>query len=214
MCVRARARVVCVSVEGSEAEVVRGARHTLLHDRPVLTLEAHTNSSARTYEARDEARVHAIQAELVHARYVESDAGRPDGRAAGGGRKGTSDFISVTSQHPGGGHVAGGDHGLHEPHLDEHVYVVDEVCGGPGCRNLVCFPPGAPHTAAFAVSATRRMLERSGRLTRCESTRRVSLWGCLQASVRRVAARVRSEAPLSSRTQQPQALMQHRNATT
>ena len=128
-----------LDVEGHEAGVLRGASHTLRQHRPVLTLEAHTNTSVRHYDAADETRVDEMEDAL---------------RRAGYGR---------------------------------HVYVVDEVCGSGGCRNLVVFPAGGAGEA-FEASELRRIFDSSERLARCDPAE--SLWVCLQASVRRIERRM------------------------
>ena len=66
-------------------------------------------------------------------------------------------------------------------HARYAVYVVDEVCGGSGCRNLLCVP--MPHEARFEASGVWQFMSEVGLLTRCDGS---TLWDCLQGSARRM----------------------------
>ena len=100
------------------------------------------------------------------------------------------------------------------------VYVVDEACGAPGCRNLLCVPKG--DVAKFEATEAFRLLHHrtssvpphrtsggdprtsqvtSDSLFYCVSIedRADALWGCLQGSVHRVRATWRMRQPMAMR---------------
>ena len=60
------------------------------------------------------------------------------------------------------------------------AYVVNEVCGGPECRNFVCIPK--ERVELFERSSVATLMRSAGQLlTRCELTH--ELWGCFEKSV-------------------------------
>ena len=91
------------------------------------------------------------------------------------------------------------------------VYVVDEACGAPGCRNLLCVPKG--DVAKFEATEAFRLLHhrtsgdpRTSHVTTnslfyCVSIedKADALWGCLQESVHRVRTTWRMRQPLRRR---------------
>ena len=60
------------------------------------------------------------------------------------------------------------------------AYIVNEVCGGPECRNFVCIPK--ERVELFERSSVATLMRSGGQLlTRCELTH--ELWSCLENSV-------------------------------
>ena len=63
------------------------------------------------------------------------------------------------------------------------TYVVNEVCGHKGCRNVLCVP--SEHITRFEASDAWLLMHRAGALNRCDNVS-PSLWHCLQSSIFRV----------------------------
>ena len=73
------------------------------------------------------------------------------------------------------------------------MYVIDEWCGDPGCRNILCVPEA--DKTRFEVSETGRLMHQAGTLTHCGEAKADALWECLQASVYRVREALRIRRP-------------------